>query len=177
MSKTKKMNHKEMKAMLKRFSQMSLSEKEAFAKMNHMSVEEIRVALERNCYRLCNLGINQLKELRKEIPVMTDEELKMVERVNEKSIEEILSEINADICVYEENMRKQRAFNKAWELRKAEVQKQLIVEGIDKVESYGCLNINFVEHTKRMYEAQIALAKEIGIPIKNFDSMFGPTGV
>lgn len=82
---------------------------------------------------------------------------KVVERVNSRTIVEIIGILDTEINEYEENMKKQRAFNKAWKIRQAEIQQQLIDEGIDKVGAYGYLNINFMEHQKRMAEAQVEL--------------------
>lgn len=173
MAKTKKMNYREMREMLRAFESMSNEMKEEMAKLNNRTVDELKAALEHNCYAVCNLGINQLKALRKDIEVMTADDIAAVERVNGRNIEEVVYEIDTEISEYEEDMKKQRAFNKAWKVRQAEVQQQLIAEGVDKVESYGCMNINFMEHQKRMAEAQVALAKEMGFHFRHYDPFLG----
>lgn len=174
MARTKKANYKEMRDMLRNFNMMSSEMKEAMAKYNNRTVDELKMALENNCYAVCNLGINQMKALRKDIAVMSADDIVAVERVNGRTIAEVVSALDAEISEYEDGMRKQRAFNKAWKVRQAEVQQQLIAEGVDKVDGCGWLDINFVEHTKRMKEAQIALAKEMGLHARYYDTMLGP---
>lgn len=173
MAKGKKLNYKEMKELLRNFDRMNTVMKEEMASQNNMSVSELKNVLERNCYALCNLGINQMKALRKDITSMSVEDKKVVERVNSRTIVEIIGILDTEINEYEENMKKQRAFNKAWKIRQAEIQQQLIDEGIDKVGAYGCLNINFMEHQKRMAEAQVELAKEIGLHFTKYDPFIG----
>lgn len=173
MSKAKKMNYKEMRDMLRNFNSMSVVMKEAIASQNNMTVDELKKALESNCYAVCNLGINQMKALRKDINTMSAKEIKVVERVNSRTIVEIIGILDTEINEYEENMKKQRAFNKAWKIRQAEIQQQLIDEGIDKVGAYGYLNINFMEHQKRMAEAQVELAKEIGLHFTKYNPFIG----
>ena len=173
MTKSKKMNNKEMREMLRNFSGMSSEKKEAMAKLNKCTVDELKAGLENNCYKIDYLGINQMKELRKDISVMTVDEVAAVERVNGKNIEEVVYVLDRRISEYEEDMKKQRAFNKAWKVRQAEVQQQLIDEGVDKVESCGCMNINFMEHQRRMAEEQVALAKEMGIHFRHYDPFLG----
>ena len=169
----KTMNYKEMKDMLKNFNRMSKEDKEALAKLNNRTVDELKAVLEHNCYAICSLGINQMKALRKEIYELSNEDIAAVERVNGRNIEEVVSALDNEIDDYEEDMRKQRAFKKAWKIRQAEVQQQLIAEGVDKVEKSGSLNINFVEHRKRMIEAEVALAKEMGIHFRYYDPLVG----
>uniref|UniRef100_UPI004055B927 hypothetical protein n=1 Tax=Acetatifactor sp. TaxID=1872090 RepID=UPI004055B927 len=173
MAKTKKMNYREMREMLRAFESMSNEMKEDMAKLNKRSVDELKAALEHNCYAVGNLGINQMKALRKDIEVMTADDIAAVERVNGRTVDEVVYALDTEISEYEEDMKKQRAFNKAWKVRQAEVQQQLIAEGVDKVESYGCMNINFMEHQKRMAEAQVALAKEMGIHFRHYDPFLG----
>ena len=169
----KSMNYKEMKGMLKNFNRMNKEDKEALAKFNNRTVDELKAALEHNCYAICSLGINQMKALRKEIDAMTNEEIAAIERVNGKNIEEVVSALDNEIDAYEEDMKIQRAFKKAWKIRQAEVQQQLIAEGVDKVEMSGYLSINLMEHKKRMAEAQVALAKEMGIHFRYHDPFVG----
>ena len=169
----KTMNYKEMREMLRNFNRMSEERKEVLAKHNNRTVDELKEALETNCYAVCNLGINQMKALRKEIDVMTDEDIAAIERVNGRNIDEVTYALDYEINEYEEGMRKQRAFNKAWKIRQAEVQQQLIAEGIDKVDMNGCISIDFIKHQERMAEAQVALAKEMGIHFRYFDPFVG----
>ena len=173
MSKTKKLNYKEMKVLERRFSNMSKREQEEIAAMNKMSVTQLKEALEQNCYHLNNLGINQMKELYRDIKVMSAEEITVIERVNQRKIAEIVELLDSEINEYEENMKKQRAFNKAWKIRQAEVQQQLIDEGVDKVQGYGSLKIDFMEHQKRMAEAKVLLAKEMGFHFTKYDPFIG----
>lgn len=173
MAKAKKMNYKEMREMLRNFNGMRSEIKEAMAKLNNCTVDELKAGLENNCYDIEYLGNNQMKALRKDISVMTADDIAAVERVNGITIDEIVSILDTEISEYEDVMKKRRAFNKAWKVRQAEVQQQLIAEGVDKVESYGCINVNFMEHQKRMVEAQVALAKEMGIHFRHYDPFLG----
>lgn len=169
----KSMNYKEMKGMLKNFNRMSKEDKEALAKLNNRTVDELKEALEHNCYAICSLGINQMKALRKEIDEMSNEDIAAVERVNGRNLKEVVSALDNEINEYEEGMRKQRAFNKAWKIRQAEVQQKLIAEGIDKVDMNGCISIDFIKHQERMAGAQVALAKEMGMHFKYYDPFLG----
>lgn len=173
MAKSKKMNYREMRDMLREFDSMGIEMKEAMAKLNKLTVDELKTVLENNCYRICNLGINQMKALLKDIKVMSGKDIAAVERVNGRSIEEIVDALNTEICDHEEAMKKQRDFNKAWKVRQEEVKQQLIDEGVDTIEAGGWININFIEHKKRMKEAQVALAKEMGVHFRYYDPMFG----
>lgn len=173
MAKGKKLNYKEMKELLRNFDRMNTVMKEEMASQNNMTVAELKQVLETNCYAVRNLGINQMKALRKDIKSMSTEEIKAIERVNNSTIVEIVNILDTEISRYEEDMKKQRAFNKAWKIRQAEIQQQLIDEGIDKVGAYGCLNINFMEHQKRIAEAQVELAKEIGLHFTKYDPFIG----
>ena len=173
MATAKKMNYKDMRNMLRAFDAMDVEMKEAIAAYNNRTVDELKVVLEHNCYAVRNLGINQMKALHKDIKSMSSEDIAAIERVNGCTIEEVVRILNTEISEYEEYMSRQRAFNRAWKVRQQEVQQQLIDEGIDKVDAYGCLNINFMEHQKRMAEAQVALAKEIGLHFKKYDPFIG----
>lgn len=173
MGKSKKLTYKEMIAMLRDFNNMNVEMKEAIAACNNCTADELKMALESVCYAVENLGINQIKTLRKEIDTISAEDIKAIERVNDSSIDKIVYAIDTKINDYENVMKKQRAFNKAWKIRQAEVQQQLVDEGIDKVDAHGFLNINFMEHQKRMAEAQMALATEMGLHFTKYDPFIG----
>lgn len=158
------MSYKDKREMLKNFDLISDSEKEALAKLNKCTVDEMRRKLEVNCYYIDILSINAVKALRRDINHMSDEEIIVVERVNNIPLAEIVKILD-EMILEDKNLRE---YNKAWENRKKELEGEILEEDISRAENGLPLQDMFSKH-RRFCEEQVLLAKKMGLHIKFYD--------
>lgn len=174
--KQKKMTFKEEKLLLKNFKHMSEEEKIALAAVNHMSVEDILPKLQRICYCIANLSFSQRKELRRELDYMSAADISAVEQINRLPISKIKERLDYEISEHNKETKMSRDFNKAWKSREAEVNQQLIKEGLIKEQGDGWNSTeDFAEVRRRLLEAQAGLAREMGMHFRFSDPIIGIT--
>lgn len=173
MSNKRKVKKSEMREMLKRFNSMTQVEQKEFAMMNKMTVERCKEVLEDNCFYVGNLNLTEMRKLRKEIEVMSDDCIKAIERVNNATIDTVIENLDEIIFEKEDLSRRKREFNKLWKVREKEVERKLVEEGLYEVLPYGGRSSNIFECRKRMLEAQAELARELGLHFKTYDPFYG----
>ena len=152
MSKTKSLSHREMKVLLDKFNETPQEILEQYAVHNNMSVDELRCGLQETCYHIEHLSFTYRRSLRKEIDQMDAETIEIVERINQMKITEIKESLDQEIAEYNAHQKKQRAFNKAWSIRKAQIYKQLIKEGLVTIETDSVSIEQFLPVRKRVDE-------------------------
>ncbi len=130
MSRTKSLNHKEMKALLDKFDDIPQDFLEQFAAQNNMSIDELKCGLQETCYHIEHLSFTYRRSLRKEIDQMDAETIRIVERINQMKITEIKESLDQEIAEYNAYQKKQRALTKAWDAKVKELDKQLVEEGL-----------------------------------------------
>ena len=152
MSKTKSLSHREMKVLLDKFNETPQEILEQYAVHNNMSVDELRCGFQETCYHIEHLSFTYRRSLRKEIDQMDAETIEIVERINQMKITEIKESLDQEIAEYNAHQKKQRAFNKAWSIRKAQIYKQLIKEGLVTIETDSVSIEQFLPVRKRVDE-------------------------
>lgn len=130
MSRSKGLNHREMKALLDKFNEMPREILEQYAAHNNMSVDELKYGLQETCYHIKHLGFTYRRSLRKEIDQMDAETIEIVERINQMKIAEIKESLDQEIAEHNAHQKKQRALTKAWDAKVKELNKQLVEEGL-----------------------------------------------
>lgn len=166
MSRTKKMSYKEMKETLKNFDNMPKSEQKNLASINKISIEELKRRLQNLCYDISNLGIRQMRSFLRELEDMSEDEIEIVEKVNKMTIYEIIENLEKEIADYNEEAKKIKKFNEAWEIRKLEVYQELIDTGVIEV-CDGSSIIDIITQRQRLAEERRKLAQKMGVKLRN----------
>lgn len=159
---TKKMNMKEMMTILRNYEQMSEDDKQFLENCTGRNRNELKKALQQNCYYIGNLTIVYKKQLRKDIDLMTSYEKQVVAEINNMTIEEVIASLDESIDEQKKNNADMREFNKEWAKREPEFERKFYEEngGFDNpIENYFKLK----KYNDQKLDAMIALAKEMGL--------------
>lgn len=159
-----KVTYKNALIYLSEFSKMNKSEREQFEKKHNISYQKELERIRKFCYNIKGLRNLEIKALHKYLKTVSDEECKAIERINNMTFAEIQDYLDAQVKEIQEETKRKRAFGKAWNVRKAEVLKQLVEEGVMKHEGEGLGSYyhgDFVTIMRRLDNARIELAKEM----------------
>lgn len=129
-SKRKKMGCEEMKEWLEVYEHNPDSQElKKVADFNKVTVDEFIEGLKIRCYHLGNLGITDMRKLRKDIDTMQLEELKMIECINEMSIQDVIKEIEQTIFEHERMSKIKKEHRARINAKVEEIKKEMVEKG------------------------------------------------